>query len=143
MFGARGLSEVPQVFDDLRTAFGQSVLVGCPTSGEIAGALVHDRSLSVAVARFEPTRLALAVADIAPAEASGAAGQRLAAQLCAAGPDLSAVIVLSDGLDANGTALVAGRADSQPVTGGLAGDGSDFGRTGVLAGARPLQDLPG
>ena len=42
----------PKVFDALAEAFGQSVVVGCSTSGEIAGPLVNDASLSVAVAQF-------------------------------------------------------------------------------------------
>ena len=140
VFGARELAELAQPFDDLAAALPQSVVVGCSTSGEIAGALVHDASLSVAVARFEHTRLALALTDIATADQSGAAGQRLAAQLRAGGEDLCAVFVLSDGLGVNGTPLVAGLAEGLPaglsITGGLAGDGSRFERTWVLAGGQ-------
>lgn len=139
-FGARELADAPRVFDELRTAFPRSVVVGCSTAGEIAGALVHDASLSVAVAHFEHTRLVLAVTDIGSADRSGAAGQRLAAQLRAAGDDLAAVFVLCDGLGVNGTPLVAGLVGGLPagvvITGGLAGDGSRFERTWVLAGAR-------
>src|SRR5688572_28968811 len=40
-------------FTQLAAAFPQSVLVGCSTSGEIAGTQVHDASISVAVVRFD------------------------------------------------------------------------------------------
>jgi len=140
VFGAREMADAPQVFDALAEAFGQSVVVGCSTSGEIAGPLVNDASLSVAVAQFEHTRLKMAVTDIAHAEESGAAGRHLAEQLLAAGTDLQAVFMLSDGLCVNGTPLVAALAGGLPagvsITGGLAGDGSRFERTWVLAGQR-------
>jgi hypothetical protein len=138
VFGARALADAPQAFADLAAAFAQAVVVGCSTAGEIAGSLVNDASLSLAVARFEHTRLVLAVTPIGSADESGAAGQHLAAQLVAAGPDLCAVFVLSDGLCVNGTPLVAGLAGGLPagvaIAGGLAGDGSRFERTWVLAG---------
>jgi len=137
-FGARELTDAPQAFADLAATFKQAVVLGCSTSGEIAGPLVNDASLSVAVARFDHTRLALAVTPIANADESGAAGRQLAEQLVAAGPDLCAVFVLSDGLCVNGTPLVAGLTSGLPagvsITGGLAGDGSRFERTWVLAG---------
>ena len=137
-FGAREIADAPQAFADLAAAFGQSVVVGCSTAGEIAGNLVSDASLSLAVARFEHTRLVMAVTLIGRADESGRAGQHLAEQLLAAGPDLCAVFVLSDGLCVNGTPLVAGLAGGLPadvaITGGLAGDGSRFERTWVLAG---------
>lgn len=137
-FGAREMADAPQALADLAADFGQAVVLGCSTSGEIAGSLVHDASLSVAVARFEHTRLAMAVTTISRAEQSGAAGRHLAEQLVAAGPDLCAVFMLSDGLCVNGTPLVAGLAGGLPagvaITGGLAGDGSRFERTWVLAG---------
>lgn len=140
VFGARERAYAPQAFEALQAAFAQSVLLGCSTAGEIAGAQVHDASLSVAVACFEHSRLALASTDIADAGDSGAAGRRLAEQLLAAGDDLNAVFMLSDGLGVNGTPLVAGLAGGLPagvmITGGLAGDGRRFERSWVLAGRR-------
>lgn len=138
-FGASGYGERPGPIDDLLAAFPRSVLVGCSTAGEIAGAQVRDGTISVAVARFRHTRLRLAVAEIAAPDQSEEAGVQLARQL--QGEQLRAVFVLSDGLGVNGTPLVAGLTRHLPadvlVSGGLAGDGSRFEQTWIVAGARP------
>jgi hypothetical protein len=140
-FGASQLPADALALRELAAAFPTSVLLGCSTAGEIAGDAVHDDSLCVAVTRFDHTRLALAVADVAQAGQSGEAGALLAQQLRAAGPDLRAVFMLSDGLAVNGTplvqALAGGLGDGVAISGGLAGDGSAFRRTWVLAGGAP------
>jgi hypothetical protein len=67
------------------------------------------------------------------------AGCALGRQL--ADPDLRGVIVISDGLGVNGSALAQGLnsvlGDRVVVTGGLAGDGDRFARTWVLVEGRP------
>ena len=140
VFGASEFASEQRPFDDLAAAFPDAVIAGCSTSGEIIGAQVHDASISVAVARFAHTRLKLAVTEVAGPADSGAAGERLATQLCG-DPDLCAVFVLSDGLCVNGTPLVAGLTRHLPpgvaITGGLAGDGSRFASTWVLARGVP------
>ncbi|MFN0185182.1 MAG: FIST signal transduction protein [Aquabacterium sp.] len=144
-FCAPDLIDQPQVFDDLAAAFPRSVLAGCSTSGEIAGSQVHDASISLAVVRFDHTVLRSAATPVAGAVDSYSAGVRLGGQLVApeGGQRLRAVFLLSDGLNVNGTPLVAGLSSVLPpgtaITGGLAGDGAAFRRTWVLAGgqARP------
>lgn len=140
-FGAPAYAEQPQALAELAAAFPRSVIAGCSTSGEIAGARVCDASISVAVARFEHSRLVRALAEVREAADSRAAGLRIAAQLPHEG--LRAVFVLSDGLHVNGSALVAGIAAGLPegvaISGGLAGDGARFERTWVLDGATPRQ----
>jgi hypothetical protein len=139
-FGASGYAGHPDAFAELAAAFPRSVLVGCSTSGEIAGPEVSDASVSVAVAQFERTTLRHALTEVQGPADSRAAGARLAAKLPPDG--LRAVFVLSDGLNVNGTALVEGLAAALPsgvaITGGLAGDGSRFASTWVLDAARPL-----
>lgn len=140
-FGAADYAERPQAFAELAAALPRSVLVGCSTSGEIAGAQVSDASVSVAVARFEHTTLRRAITEVRGVDDSRAAGARLAAQLPAKG--LRAVFVLSDGLHVNGTALVEGLGGALPdgvsITGGLAGDGARFERTWILDRAQPRE----
>jgi hypothetical protein len=133
-FAAPELAGDPRPFADLAQAFPRALRAGCSTSGEIAGAQVHDGSASVVVACFEHTRLRqTCVAIEAPAQ-SHAAGAALAREL--AGDDLRAVFVLCDGLGVNGTPLVAGLSQGLPagvpISGGLAGDGSRFAGTWVL-----------
>ena len=138
-FGASRYADDPAPFQALRAALPQSVIAGCSTSGEIAGTQLTDDSISVAVVRFEHTRLRRAETVVADPQDSAAAGAALAAQL--AGEGLRAVFLLSEGLSVNGTTLVQGLVAALPpgvlVTGGLAGDGDAFVRTWVLAQDRP------
>ena len=118
---------------DLKQAYPRSKLIGCSAAGEIAGACVNDASLSVAVVRFEHSRIAVVSTDITEAD-SRAAGERLAREL---DPDgLRGVFVLSEGLNVNGSELVRGLNSVLPphvvVTGGLAGDGERFQGTWVI-----------
>lgn len=140
-FGAPSYAAQPDAFAELAAALPQSLLLGCSTSGEIAGVQVSDASLSIAVARFERSTLRRAVTEVHRAADSRAAGARLAEQLPAQG--LCAVFLLSDGLHVNGTALVEGLTEALPpgvtITGGLAGDGSRFEHTWVLDGATPRE----
>ncbi|HZW75769.1 MAG TPA: FIST N-terminal domain-containing protein, partial [Caldimonas sp.] len=108
-FAAPEVASAPAPLAELAAAFRNSVIVGCSTSGEIAGAQVHDASISVAVARFEHTQVRRAFTRIDGAVDSHGAGARLAEQLRdACDEPLRAVFVLSDGLCVNGTPLVAG-----------------------------------
>ena len=141
-FSAPELADAPAALAALAAAFPRSVLLGCSTSGEIAGKQVLDGGISVAIAAFEHTRLRYACTTISGAADSEAAGSRLADQL--GGEGLRAVFMLSDGLSVNGTPLVAGLARCLPegvvITGGLAGDGDRFGRTWVLDHGVPEQN---
>jgi hypothetical protein len=134
-FGARRLADDPAPFKALIDAFPNSVLIGCSTAGEIAGDSVSDDSVTVAVARFQYTRLRLACAEIGHADQSEASGRALGAELAA--NDLRAVFLLSDGLHVNGTLLTQGLnaavASSVVVSGGLAGDNDRFEKTWIMA----------
>lgn len=140
-FGTRSLLDDPAPLQALAAAFPQAVVAGCSTSGEIGGAQIRDGSVSLAVVRFERTELAAAHTVLADAADSEAAGQRLAAAL-PPGP-LRAVFLLSPGLQVNGDALVRGLRQGLPegvhLSGGLAGDGSDFRRTWVLQQGLPQE----
>jgi hypothetical protein len=143
-FGAADYVDAPAPLEELRAAFPQARILGCSTSGEIAGSRVMDGSLSAAVVRFERSDVATAAAAVAAPEESFAAGASLAYQLNhpVSGQSLRSVLVLSDGLAVNGSELVRGLNSSLPadvvVTGGLAGDGDRFKRTWVLHGGRPM-----
>ena len=139
VFGAPSFEHEPAALQQLAAAFPRSLLLGCSTSGEIAGDQLEDESLSVAVARFEHTRLHLVHTQAEPGTDSFDAGADLAARL--ADRSLRAVFVLSDGLAVNGSRLAEGLSrhlgPDVVVTGALAGDGSDFARTWVLDRAQP------
>jgi hypothetical protein len=133
IFAAPEFFDAPAPIAELAAAYPQACLIGCSTSGEIAGQWVNDASISVAVAQFEHTRVASASVDIGTAADSFGAGAALAKQL--AGDGLRSVFVLSDGLHVNGSELVKGLTSLLPqaiITGGLAGDGDRFRRTWLI-----------
>jgi hypothetical protein len=134
VFGDRMLERERRPLDDLASAFPTSVIVGCSTSGQIAGADLHDDACVVSIARFDRTMLRSARTTVADGAASYTAGTAIGHDL--AGDDLRAVFVLSDGLNVNGSDLVRGIAAAVGtnvlVTGGLAGDGDEFERTWII-----------
>lgn len=138
-FGSTALLGDSANFFAIRKAFPDAMIVGCSTAGEIEGTNVRDETLVVTVVNFERTGLQLAKATIQASSQSYATGQRLAKSLPTL--DLAHVLVFSDGLRVNGTALVRGMKDSLPpmveVTGGLAADGANFQKTLVCANDVP------
>jgi hypothetical protein len=136
VFASPEFDSEPAPLEALAAAYPRSVVIGCSTAGEIVGTRLADHSLSIAVARFDQTDIRLATAEVRQSEDSYDAAFSIAHQL--AGPDLRAILVLSDGLNINGSELARGFRSALPsdviVTGGLAGDGSRFVRTWVLSG---------
>jgi hypothetical protein len=134
MFGSREAFREPGLLAEVSSAFPGACSFGCSTAGEIEDTNVHDGSLVLTAVQFESVRIQGASRQVACAEDSWSAGQQLG--LALAGPDLSHVVVLSDGLHVNGTDLVAGLVSALPsqvtVTGGLAADGDRFEQTLVL-----------
>ena len=106
----------------------QAQWVGCSTAGEISGQGVYDGSIVITALRFRQPAFRVASVELADMADSLAAGQRLAARL--AHPDLRHVLVLGQGADINGSALVDGLTgtlgSAVVVSGGLAGDGGRF-----------------
>lgn len=137
-FGAGARLVEPCALDHLRARYPGAVLFGCSTSGEIAGTTVSDDTIVASAIEFDSTTVRLAETPLSGEADSFAAGVRLAAQL--SDPGLVHVFVLSEGLAVNGSQLVAGLtgavSDGVAVTGGLAGDGTAFARTFVVAGDR-------
>jgi hypothetical protein len=138
LFGASNLADRPAPVQRVIDAYPRSRIMGCSSSGEIQGTRILDDSLAVAVAKFDRVTLRLASAPITRVDESFAAGEEIARQLNT--EDLHAVLVLSDGLQVNGSELVRGMNSILParvtVTGGLAGDGDRFQRTWVIAERR-------
>lgn len=139
MFFSPRFGQDSQVLADVRRMYPRSHIMGCSTAGEILSTEILDDSIVVSVIRFERTELRSAYATVGRAEDSVGAGAALAKAL--AGPGLRAVFVLSDGTSVNGSHLVEGLNNGLPenvvVTGGLAGDGTAFGKTWVLEGGLP------
>jgi len=135
-FGA--LTELRAAAPALVQAFHGAALLGCSTAGEISQQGVSDGSLVLTALAFEhgcSVRTASTVLE--SMQDSRAAGERLARALPL--PGLRAVLVLGQGVQINGSALLAGLhavlGTDVIVTGGLAGDGGAFAQTWVLDNA--------
>lgn len=124
--------------DELRARFPGALLAGCSTAGEILGQRVFDDTVTATAVGFAATRVRLECEEVTAA-ASRAAGRRLGERL--RDDALAHVLVFSDGQRVNGSALAAGLGEALPhgvaATGGLAGDGTRFDRTLVVADAPP------
>ena len=139
LFGTPGLIDKPERLRQVLDACPRSAVLGCSTAGEIHGSEISDDSLVVAAVRFGQTTLRTAQAAVQTPTDSYAAGCAIAGHLKQS--TLRGVLVLSDGLNVNGSELVKGLNDTLGggvvVTGGLAGDGTDFKRTWVIKDRRP------
>jgi hypothetical protein len=128
-------------FERVRHDHPAAHIVGCSTAGAIADDKLCDELVGIAV-QFDATRVELARVTVSHADDSDAAGVALAAALTR--PDLVHVLVISDGLAVNGTALVEGLLRGLPagvtISGGLAAYRKAV-RTTVIADAPPAAGL--
>ena len=115
-------------------AFPHAHRAGCSTAGEISVQGVEDGTLVVTALHFDHTRVFQVSTVLGSMDDSFAAGRRLASSLPVVG--LRAILIFGQGVQINGSALLAGMAEmvgtAIPITGGLAGDGGAFAQTWVL-----------
>lgn len=128
-FGSRHALADPAVHAELRARY--DALLSCSSAGEITGTRVLDDGVVATAVWLEQSRARGVSVALASAAQSADAGRQLAAGLAA--DDLAHVLVFSEGLRVNGSALVRGLASALPahvrVSGGLAADGDRFGTT--------------
>jgi len=143
-FASRASLEGPSaLFAGLREKFPAACLIGCSTGGQIRGEDIEDETPVAVAVKFQHTRLRLHRVEIVDGAASRSAGYEIGERLDA--PDLAAIFLLSDGLNVNGSELVAGVVGAvgsrAPVCGGLAGDASQFAVTLVGANEPPRANV--
>ena len=142
-FGTRRVLASEAPYRDLKHRFPQAHIVGCSTGGQILGDDVSDDTIAAVALRFERTQLRLAAESLGKADDSRSCGEAIGRKL--KGGELSGIFVLSDGLNVNGSELVAGMTAvvgaDVPISGGLAGDGAEFGETVVGADCLPRSRL--
>jgi hypothetical protein len=104
-FAARSFDANAELWQQLKETYPNSIIAGCSSAGEIFNDLVYDNSLSLAVTHFDKTTLKFASTAISDSDSANA-GADIAQQLNHDG--LKAVLVLSDGLNVNGSELANG-----------------------------------
>jgi hypothetical protein len=137
LFGSRSALQSPASIEAIRNRFPKASLLGCSTAGEIHGTRIYDDTVSVTAIRFADTRVVIRDVAIGSPSESEAAGAELAHSFDHEG--LVHLLVLSDGLNVNGSELVRGISDNLPAgttfSGGLSADGEAFGETVVVSGS--------
>jgi hypothetical protein len=139
LFGCPSLLKQPYLLQGIQQAYPRAHLLGCSTAGEISGTRVLDESLVATAVQFEQTGLHGVRIKLKKGISDFQAGELLARELDKEG--LVHVLVLSRGVNVNGSELVAGLTRHLPphvtITGGLSGDGTRFQETLVVWEGQP------
>ncbi len=138
-FGGKEIINTQPVYEKLKLKFPEAHIVLCSTAGEIINNRVNDNSVSVAAIELEKTSIQPVAVNIRDYESSYEAGKSLIRLINFV--NLSYILVISDGSNVNGSELVRGINElvnnRVPVTGGLAGDGTNFQSTVVGLNEKP------
>ena len=142
-FGSRQALACGARYRELRAMYPDAHILGCSTGGQIRNQDVSDDEIAAAAIRFDATPLRVACEPAPAPERSRACGEAIGRALAA--QSLAGIFVLSDGLNVNGSELVAGIIGAVgkqvSVTGGLAGDGAEFRETLVGADCPPRKQV--
>ncbi len=134
LFGEGSLLAESGVAQLYKKIYPNSIVTGCSTAGEIYGSTVNDDTIAVNAIKFDKTKMEYHSVKLSEVDNDIEAGKKLLANFTKEG--MRHVFVFSDGASVNGTDLVKGISDMLPkdvnVTGGLAGDGSNFAKTYVV-----------
>ncbi|MDD5053287.1 MAG: FIST N-terminal domain-containing protein [Sulfuricurvum sp.] len=122
-------------YQELSRHYPNAIIAGASSSGSVLETTISDNDAVATAITFERSRVQCTskkVADFSNMEALGSAlGQDLLAD------QLRHVFILSDGLMVNGSELARGLShvlpDGVSITGGMAGDGTRFEKTYVIA----------
>ncbi len=142
-FGVRQALASGARYEELRAKFPRAHILGCSTGGQIQNDDISDDEIAAVALSFDATQLRLACEPAPHPMQSRTCGEAIGRQL--AGDDLAGIFVLSDGLNINGSELVAGITgvvgEKVSLTGGLAGDGARFEETLVGGDCAPRTQL--
>ncbi|MGG9961971.1 FIST signal transduction protein [Ferruginibacter sp. SUN106] len=140
-FAAKEKLTTPDIYTTVKNKFPAAQIILCSTAGEIFHDVVQDNSLVAVALTFDDTAIKTAVVNITGFENSYTAAEALVKKIPQQG--LVNMLVFSDGGLVNGSELVKGLNDAAEnkilITGGLAGDGSNFVSTLVGLNEQPAQ----
>jgi hypothetical protein len=129
LFGSRTLAADVEIQKKIAAQYPNAQIIGCTTSGEILDTHIYDESLCLTAVEFKSTEVEVLTVDINSDPSS--AFKKLAEHFNK--DHLKSLFVLSDGQMVNGTDLVNTLQNILPkdtvITGGLAGDGTNFTET--------------
>ena len=120
-------------YDYLRARYPKAHIIGCSSSGNILGAEISESIMVATAVKFDSSHVVLKSATFELGDNIKDVSQRIADQFELDG--LRHLFLLADGLNVNGSELAKGfnEITDIPKTGGLAGDGTRFEQTWVIA----------
>ena len=134
IFGSPSYINDQKPIQKLSDFYKESTILGCSSAGEILQDKISDETLVVSISKFEQTTFTLATETYNDPSESYAIGKKIALNLKK--DDLKFILILSAGLNINGSKIVNGVNDHIDkdiiITGGLAGDGYRFQKTWVI-----------
>ena len=129
VFGSKKLLEDKTLYRNIRNEYPIASIIMNTTAGEIIDVQVNDESISLTAIKFEKTQLKTGSVNITDYPNSHEAGRALAMQFSETN-NMKNLLVISDGQLVNGSELITGIQSLLPkeiiITGGLAGDGTNF-----------------
>lgn len=129
LFGGRKLAADQAIRNHIASQYPNADIIGCTTAGEVIDVQVYDESLCLTAIEFNSSKVEVHTVNINNDPAN--APKELADFFQKEG--LKSFFVLSDGQMINGTDLTNTLQNLLPedtiITGGLAGDGTDFSET--------------
>lgn len=130
-FGDKQILKEEKIYSQLRDIYPSGNIVLCSTSGEIFQEQVLDGTVSIMIMEFEKTEIKPCSLNIGDFTDSYEAGKSIFNSLNR--EDLTYLMIISDGGIVNGSELVRGLEVNNirniPITGGLAGDSTQFNST--------------
>lgn len=124
-----------QWYETLRGMYPNAVIAGASTSGSVLDTMISDHDAVATAITFDRSKVRCVSGRIADYGSVESLGADLGRELVDA--SLRHVLILSDGLAVNGSELARGFSEVLPegitITGGLAGDGTRFNTTYVMA----------
>jgi hypothetical protein len=135
LFGPATLLNDTDAIAQFRATVPDAIVMGASSVGVISGDALVDNHLVAHLIKFESTNIVQASLTVDTMGDSRAAGIWIASELRKK-PHLKGIFILADGLSVNGTELLQGMTVVVPniaISGGMAGDGTEFGQTCVLS----------
>ncbi|MFA9465056.1 MAG: FIST signal transduction protein [Velocimicrobium sp.] len=137
IFGSGVLLRDNRLIDCIRNKYPNAYLMGCSTAGEIHADRTNNDSLSITAIEFMKVKVKFKSYPILcnTSKDSFEFGKQIISELDQ--NDLKHVFILSEGLNFNASKLVEGMREiikkEVPLTGGLAGDGTQFKETYIIS----------
>ena len=134
LFGNREILKQEKPILEIRSQYPNAEVVGCSTSGDFCGNEIYENHIVATAVWFEKTKIKILTEEINNMDESFDIGEKLANRFDKT--RLVHVMVLSEGLNINGSHLTAGLnkgfENKVTITGGLAGDENKFEETVII-----------